>query len=541
MSADVLNNASEKRRQELQEAKSYRNPTKECDIVMKGGVTSGVVYPLAVCELATIYRLRGIGGTSAGAISAAASAAAEFGRSNPHKPKSTTSGFSGLASIPKTMEEPGNLLRLFRPNKETRLLFNLLLAVQRRREGILIGLQRMLAVVSRLLTAAVRSRWWWLIVLAAVPGTVLATALDWPPTGYWWIGLGLALLLAVLVSVGLSLIHSLRRAEASSVWVSLGSLIAVAAVGSGIVFLTTWADSELMVWSLAVSWVVFTIGILGGALLAVSFTARRVIPANCYGLVTGSIGASAAREVGPLSDWLTGQINKLAGKGYDDDPLTFGELWKGPEGLKKDPNEDPKEPFVNLQMLTTCITLGKSYRLPCDLDLMPRDPKRSFFFKPSEFKKLFPKTVVEFMEEHPPKVPKGSEDKWDLLVEGFNRHELKPLPNAENLPVAVATRMSLSFPFLLSAVPLYAVDWSKRDREWDDETTQTNWQPEKCWFSDGGITSNFPVHFFDRLLPRRPTFGINLRPFHPDSPRDEDQCKNIFGGFIGTRSVVSGD
>jgi hypothetical protein len=39
---------------------------------------------------------------------------------------------------------------------------------------------------------------------------------------------------------------------------------------------------------------------------------------------------------------------------------------------------------------------------------------------------------------------------------------------------------------------------------------------ERCWFSDGGITSNFPVHFFDTLLPRRPTFGINLRHFHPN-------------------------
>jgi hypothetical protein len=34
--------------------------------------------------------------------------------------------------------------------------------------------------------------------------------------------------------------------------------------------------------------------------------------------------------------------------------------------------------------------------------------------------------------------------------------------------------------------------------------------PERCWFSDGGITSNFPVHFFDAPLPRWPTFAINL-------------------------------
>ena len=26
------------------------------------------------------------------------------------------------------------------------------------------------------------------------------------------------------------------------------------------------------------------------------------------------------------------------------------------------------------------------------------------------------------------------------------------------------------------------------------------------------LTSNFPIHFFDAPLPRRPTFGINLVP-----------------------------
>jgi hypothetical protein len=38
---------------------------------------------------------------------------------------------------------------------------------------------------------------------------------------------------------------------------------------------------------------------------------------------------------------------------------------------------------------------------------------------------------------------------------------------------------------------------------------------EQLWFSDGGITSNFPVHFFDAALPRWPTVSLNLGP-HPD-------------------------
>jgi hypothetical protein len=46
----------------------YTAPSRTCDIVMKGGITSGVVYPHAVCELARTYRFAKVGGTSAGAI-----------------------------------------------------------------------------------------------------------------------------------------------------------------------------------------------------------------------------------------------------------------------------------------------------------------------------------------------------------------------------------------------------------------------------------------------------------------------------------------
>ena len=51
-------------------------PERSCDVVMKGGITSGIVYPEAIHELSRDYRFRSIGGTSAGAIAAAATAAA---------------------------------------------------------------------------------------------------------------------------------------------------------------------------------------------------------------------------------------------------------------------------------------------------------------------------------------------------------------------------------------------------------------------------------------------------------------------------------
>ena len=50
----------------------YSSPERDCDVVMKGGITSGVVYPHAICELARAFRLVSIGGTSAGATAASA-------------------------------------------------------------------------------------------------------------------------------------------------------------------------------------------------------------------------------------------------------------------------------------------------------------------------------------------------------------------------------------------------------------------------------------------------------------------------------------
>ena len=44
---------------------------RSCDLTMRGGTTSGVVYPRALTELARTYRFRNVGGSSAGAIAAA--------------------------------------------------------------------------------------------------------------------------------------------------------------------------------------------------------------------------------------------------------------------------------------------------------------------------------------------------------------------------------------------------------------------------------------------------------------------------------------
>ena len=122
------------------------------DITMRGGTTSGVVYPMAVCELAREYRLRNIGGASAGAIAAAASAAAEAGRSvTPEEPAEipddaarsqghVRAGFAGFADCMAWLaqvDDPGTdefrVGQLFRPTQPSLPLFRLVVAYMRRR------------------------------------------------------------------------------------------------------------------------------------------------------------------------------------------------------------------------------------------------------------------------------------------------------------------------------------------------------------------------------------------------------------------------
>ena len=60
-----------------------------CDIVMEGGVTSGIIYASAVAELAKSYRFSSIGGSSIGAFAAALTAAAEYSRRRGSMPASS--------------------------------------------------------------------------------------------------------------------------------------------------------------------------------------------------------------------------------------------------------------------------------------------------------------------------------------------------------------------------------------------------------------------------------------------------------------------
>jgi hypothetical protein len=128
------------------------------------------------------------------------------------------------------------------------------------------------------------------------------------------------------------------------------------------------------------------------------------------------------------------------------------------------------------------MTTNLSMRRP---SVLPKLGDRNYYFKPDELRMVLPDWIVTFM------VAKSKPSET-----GDYRH----FPEPKDLPVAAAVRMSLSFPFLISAVPLYRRDFGG----------STDHPMTRVLFSDGGISSNFPIHFFDALLPRRPTFAISL-------------------------------
>lgn len=106
-------------------ADAFGAPALECDIVMKGGITAGVVYPYAILEIVRRYHYRSIGGTSAGAIAAAFAAAAEYSRTVRGDPD----GFVRLQG--RCRQIPLILGDLFQPEPRFRAFMRCLLFTQK--------------------------------------------------------------------------------------------------------------------------------------------------------------------------------------------------------------------------------------------------------------------------------------------------------------------------------------------------------------------------------------------------------------------------
>lgn len=393
---------------------------KECDLVMKGGITSGVVYPMAIKRLAHVYRFRSLGGASAGAMAAVVAAACEYSRR-----RGDHRAFDRLDAVAEDLQKRGFVRRLFQPVPEARPAFELALDLVGRRDTPRAQVAAVLKAVLRERSTYFRIALIGMLVIAfGAVGGIMGLAED----GTSGVEVGVSLLLMALLLTAALLLF---------LFVVLGALVSFAA------------------------------------------SSKRALESNHHGMCHGS--TEVGQEPSGLTDWLHHTIQDCAGLTLAE-PLTFAMLKWPHDGP---PPHDAAGPEVSLQLVTTDL----SYSRPVDLPLSAQPTKvgkPQYYFKEAEMLRLFPPEVVEAM--------KGSSQP------AFAEEEagIYPMPG-DDLPIVVAARLSLAFPLLLSAVPLRSK------------------HPERPGLvehemSDGGISSNFPIHFFDALFPSRPTFGLELQP-----------------------------
>ena len=407
-----------------------------CDLVMKGGITSGLVYPEAVIEIARNHRLKNIGGTSAGAIAAALSAAAALGERRRVAGRAQ-GGMDRLRETATFLSTPGGIFSLFQPVPRLRAAYRLLVKLSAKpSKPIVIWL-----VLSRSVLIAPFS-----FALALTPFAALAYIISGAP------GLGAAALPAAACAFA----YAVYRAA--------------------------------------------------------SGTAEK-LRSNMLGMCPGTRQSKYASPA--LSDWMHREIRALAGLGEEDGPpVTFSDLWSAPP-------YDGEKPVAGGRMLNLeVITTGVSHMEPRTLPFA----RGTLWFLREDMDRLFPKAVVDAM------CPK---DGPTLEVDGKTYW---CFPKGGDLPIVVAARMSLSFPVLICAVRLYeqhflpkpdaderedpaeAADGTEPITQSTEGLTSGAAQPSQlsafkmrpCWFTDGGVSSNFPLHLFDAPMPRWPTFAIDL-------------------------------
>ena len=399
-----------------------------CDVVMKGGVTDGVVYPWAVMALAQHYRFQSIGGTSVGAVAAALTAASEYSRRY-----GSVNGFNKvLREVPLALAElqgggQTKLFTLFHPSPGGKRLFRLFVGLFSKKKG------------------------WagtWAIVKELLADYLLSPNLRRrPDRGALLLLIGGALLLGALC-----LLHT-----ATVLPLLLVLLTNVAAIA------------------------VLLLGLIGWRLLD---DVRTHLGGPGCGLCTG-MGPMGGPD--GFTDWLHKGIQGASERDLDK-PLTFRDLWDAPGGPDLDLYRDgwiERPQSISLQMMSTNLTHGRACGFPLN------DNSEQLYFRQEDLAPYFPAAVMTHLFACSP------------VLDGYEHLGLRPLPRGE-LPVLVAARLSLSFPILFKAVPLWAIP--------------AIGQPYRCWFSDGGICANFPIHLFDAVLPRWPTFGITLvERRHPDA------------------------
>lgn len=484
----------------------------EVDLVMQGGVTSGVVFPGALHELGQEFHFVRIGGTSAGAIAAALLAAAEYQRQGLRTQGASDlqlqAPFEALRQLgerlaepllPQEPQGPRVLEGLFAPDPATQELYQAGRAAltgnpkeaatallnwwgsRRNLEAVRNPLGR--SGVLNLIAAQVQRAGW---------GEALAPLLGHEPPGRfpvlgWLLGGGLGLILLI---VGVT---ALLSPVLPGLWATGAAVLLALLLLAGLVFLavTRWlrlltqAGRELQAAAQPV----------GSDLLG-------TLEANQFGLATGYGSGEAYR----LTPWLHRSLQQLAG-----DPgglLTFGQL---------------RERGMELKLVTSCLSRRRPYVLPLD---QRTDDFKNMYFRPDEWSRFFPGEVLRHLMHCAERMYMDPGEPVPSTQTGWSYYRLPP---EADLPVLVATRLSMSFPILFSALPLhfsqrdtsprprFPLRWTRRRRgdASDDSLDPVRFFP--LTFSDGGLTSNFPLMLFDDPLPQRPLLALNLQY------RDQDQ------------------
>jgi predicted acylesterase/phospholipase RssA len=468
-----------------------------CDVVLDGGVINGVVYPGFLVELARKFHFHALAGTSVGAIAAALAAACEYNRRF-----GRDTGFNeGLAKMPgelaEWVDEKKSLTRirsLFQPAPAVRPLFDFFvdwLGVQMEKTpNNLAGKEKTQSEGASFPSAAFGATHTFALLMDGYRsacknlGPKLWQMLIW------------MLLMAFVVYV----VRIENPLAAVLVW-WIGFLACAFVIHPIVKFLTQL---------------------------------RVLYRLEGFGACTG-MRASDSKLQG-LTEWMHEGLQKSAGLPLHS-PLTFADLWSAP-GAPDASARSKESRSIDFRAISTCLSHGRIYEFP-----QASDEQSMLFFRLSEFSRFFPKDIIDHLRrvsepldilrfnelkrqlferrmslENDPddEVPQRGEfaikaqASSEALSQAFKTPEsidggllepdLRLLPR-EHLPILVAVRLSMSCPVLFACVPLLSLN---RDTHPEDTSLV------RLWFSDGGIGSNFPIHLFDKAIPRWPTFGLRI-------------------------------
>ncbi|MFZ4736691.1 MAG: hypothetical protein ACOYM9_12135 [Bradymonadia bacterium] len=307
-----------------------------CDLVLEGGIAGGVVYPLALCELATRYRFERLGGSSAGALAVSLAAAAEFGRRH-----GRGEGFVGLAHISAELGRPSpvpahadqTLLRsLFSTSPQNEPLVELIVELARSRADQAIDGEADASLWSGLLFG--QGHW----------GRRFATASSFP------VGAAVGL----VTGAGLLGLAGLGVGGLVAPGVGLAAGAALGAFGA-------------------------RLGYIGGGVASAWQRVRsQLTEPGRFGLCSGVHAGHG------LFDWLHESLQRLSGLPMNE-PLTYGHLG-GETGV-------PKRHEIELRMVATDLSAQRPVLLPFSRD------EPSMLLRLDELHAQFPPQVAAHLRQ----------------------------------------------------------------------------------------------------------------------------------------------